>query len=271
MEATLCKRAVECITETQLSLNRLGLTSSILSYTDSNDDIMLDPLKNKELAMCILSNLIYYYDNDILNNNIKKWGIDYKLIILDTLVYIIFYSKDYIFIVFKGTTNFNEIFSDIDIIQIDDSYNIPGKIHRGFHNLILKNKIVESIKNELENITSNYSSIPIIITGHSLGAALATIFYAYLKTVYIGCTLELITFGSPRVGDYEFSKSLSSTRFVHGNDIITKLPFFKYKHIELPNTLGSFYSYHIFTDHYLEGYYLELLKNSYIVKEKLLC
>lgn len=270
MESALCKKAVEYIPESQISINDYGI-SSVLSYTQINEEIMQNPLKNKDIAMCIISNLVYYYDDsDKLNNSIKKWGIEYKIKILDRLVYIVFYSKNYIFIVFKGTTKFNEVLSDIDFVQIDDLYNIPGKIHRGFHNIILKNNVIESIKEDVENIVSSIGTediqVPIIITGHSLGAALATIFYAYLSS---NCkddkclsNIELVTFGSPRVGDDEFTKNLKSTRFVHGNDIITKLPIFKYKHTEKLIRLGNTYSCKFFTDHFLEGYYTELMKKS---------
>lgn len=265
MEASICRRAVEAVISSteelisqDITLNSLAFTP-LLSYTSSNDKIMKDPLKYKELAMCILSKLAY--NTDKIDNVIKNWGLKYKVVILETLVYVIVYSKAYIFISFKGTSNFNEVISDIDFVQIDDSYNIPGKMHRGFHNLILKNNVIESIEETLKSIITN-KSVPIIITGHSLGAALATIFYAYLSNKKDTDNVELITFGSPRVGDSVFSKQLVSTRLVHGNDIITKLPIFKYKHTENLIRLGSSYSCRVFTDHMLEGYYKELMKNT---------
>jgi hypothetical protein len=247
MEAALCKKAVE------------NVENQIPFCNQSTYIIKECSLKNKELFACIISNLVYYYENtDYIDDIIKNWGINYKLMILDSLVYMIFYNQDHLFIVFKGTTSFKEVISNIDFIQIDDSYNIPGKIHRGFHNIILNNNVIESIKETLDNILSSIENVPIIITGHSLGAALATIFYAYISPVYD--TVELITFGSPRVGDKEFSEKIKSKRFVYGNDIITKLPIFKYKHAEKIIRLGNIYSCKVFTDHFLEGYYTELSK-----------
>lgn len=270
MESAICKRAA---IEVSILTNDINITSnsfgveSLLSYSTTNDDIMQDPLKNKEIAMCILSKLAYSYeDTDKIDNIVKNWNIKYKVVILETLVYIIFYSAKmdstpFIFIVFKGTTNFSEVISDIDFIQIDDSYDIPGKMHRGFHNLILKNNVIDSIDNTLKEIISLNEKSSIIVTGHSLGAALATIFYAYLLKAWEDITnIELITFGSPRVGDNDFSKNLNGKRYVHGNDIITKLPIFKYKHLSTLIKLGSNYSCRVFTDHLLEGYYKELLK-----------
>ncbi len=68
-------------------------------------------------------------------------------------------------------------------------------------------------------------------TGHSLGAALATLAVGHLrappndKPVY-----GLYTFGSPRVGDREFEQRFdtdfkaSTFRFVNNNDIVTRVP-----------------------------------------------
>ena len=58
------------------------------------------------------------------------------------------------------------------------------------------------------------------MTGHSLGAAMATI---TATRVDAEC---LYTFGSPRVGGKEFIKQLNCEhhRFVNNNDIVTKVP-----------------------------------------------
>ncbi|MFM7407873.1 MAG: lipase family protein [Cuspidothrix sp.] len=75
-------------------------------------------------------------------------------------------------------------------------------------------------------------------TGHSLGAALATLGVA--KMYNLNQTVHgLYTFGQPRTGDARFAEKfdakykLSSFRFVHNNDIVTRVPFsaMGYKHI----------------------------------------
>jgi alpha/beta superfamily hydrolase len=82
----------------------------------------------------------------------------------------------------------------------------------------------------LEYIKSrDTSNRTIWFTGHSLGAALAT-----LAANRYGKTQGLYTFGSPRVGDVDFADDfhISAYRFVNNNDIVAKVPPpIRYKHV----------------------------------------
>lgn len=254
MEAYICNKIVKRVQKDKEPLKNL------LDYTDYNAIVMADPFRTKQntlLAMCIFCKLAFayaYYDIDSL---IKSWNINYKLMKLDNgVVYILFYTDNYIVVSFKGTTTFNDVISDIKFIQVDDTYNIPGKFHQGFHDLILKDKVSESILEEIKKL--ELSDTKLIITGHSLGAALATIFHAFLKNENI--LSELITYGSPRVGDLKFSEYIKSTRVVQGNDIVTKLPIIGYKHLDEYLHIGSNISIQCVSDHHLEQYYLSLIE-----------
>jgi triacylglycerol lipase len=70
------------------------------------------------------------------------------------------------------------------------------------------------------------------ITGHSLGAAMATI--ATSRFEEFVPVKQLTTFGSPRVGTRSFVKNIQTRhyRFVNNNDIVTKVPLWimGYKH-----------------------------------------
>jgi triacylglycerol lipase len=91
-----------------------------------------------------------------------------------------------------------------------------GKVHVGFKGEI--NKLWPSITAALETNPGN-----VYVTGHSLGAAMATIAASRMQDR----VTALVTFGSPRVGDKEFVKSLTVDHYrVQNNcDDVTKVPF----------------------------------------------
>jgi triacylglycerol lipase len=90
-----------------------------------------------------------------------------------------------------------------------------GKVHVGFKGEI--NKLWPAISVFLTNIDTLY------VTGHSLGAAMATIAASRMQTK----VTALVTFGSPRAGNQEFVNSLTVTHYrVQNNcDDVTKVPF----------------------------------------------
>lgn len=127
-----------------------------------------------------------------------------------------------IIISFRGTqlTQKSDIIADMKIIKEKD---VCGNVHRGFKGEL------DKIWNELL-LVINDSIKPLFITGHSLGAGMGIIAASRLgKKVS-----EMITFGSPRVGDNEFVDNLDVIhyRIRNTSDIITKIPLesLNYKH-----------------------------------------
>jgi len=116
---------------------------------------------------------------------------------------------------FRGT----EVSEPSDILaDLKSGKNIEaigGKIHVGFKGEI--NKLWPTIEKAVANIDSLY------VTGHSLGAAMATIASGRMQSK----VTALITFGSPRVGNKEYVNSLTVTHYrVQNNcDDVTKVPF----------------------------------------------
>jgi hypothetical protein len=145
-------------------------------------------------------------------------------------------NDDFAIIVFRGTeirrrkgaTDYRNIIADLktdaDIMLTNSGQH--GKVHRGFKDAL--DEVWEK-QGLLDYIRGKASSRTIWFTGHSLGAALATLAadrYENAQGTY--------TFGSPRVGDQDFKDDfhVSTYRFVNNGDIITRMPPpVLYKHV----------------------------------------
>ena len=73
----------------------------------------------------------------------------------------------------------------------------------------------------------------VVVTGHSLGGAVATIIAAQLQDHH--APVHLVTFGSPRPGGQKFRERLRVPhhRFVHGMDVVPHMPLaaFGFRHV----------------------------------------
>ena len=94
------------------------------------------------------------------------------------------------------------------------------KVHRGFLQAFksLESQILASIK--------KIGDLPLYLTGHSSGAALTTVAIQYLEKDYRNI-VACYTFGSPRVGNMQFSRNIITPvyRVVNATDIVTLTPF----------------------------------------------
>lgn len=99
------------------------------------------------------------------------------------------------------------------------------EVHSGF------NDAWEDISDHIyESIWSAFQTYPnhtLVVTGHSLGAAVGTIATAHLRQAGYPC--DLYTFGSPRVGNEGFVQFLESQdgreyRVTHANDPVPRTP-----------------------------------------------
>ncbi|KAK4738531.1 hypothetical protein R3W88_002228 [Solanum pinnatisectum] len=93
----------------------------------------------------------------------------------------------------------------------------------------------ETIREEIISILNNYSneySLSITITGHDLGAALATLTAYDITTKFNNLPMvTVLSFGGPRVGNKSFRYQLEKNgtkvlRIVNSDDPITKVPGF---------------------------------------------
>ena len=129
-------------------------------------------------------------------------------------------STKFIALAFRGTetVSIKDIKADLKVIA--KTCETGGKIHSGFNDAYA---VVEAdIQRALNN--PKYSNLPLFITGHSLGGALATV--ATKKLLRKGGIAACYTFGSPRVGNDEWVYTIKSPiyRVVNATDCVTMLP-----------------------------------------------
>ncbi|KAI9127362.1 hypothetical protein K1719_001921 [Acacia pycnantha] len=163
----------------------------------------------------------------------------------------------------EGTNRAMEWIKDVQFL-LDDAPYIFGddsdcKVHRGFYSVytstnsssqsnITKTSARTQVLTEIRRLVNKYKDeeISITVTGHSLGAALAT-----LNAVDIvaskcniredesqkACPVTAIVFASPRVGDSDFEefssclKDLRILRIHNKKDIVPRHPFLGYKEV----------------------------------------
>ncbi|KVH92526.1 Lipase, class 3, partial [Cynara cardunculus var. scolymus] len=175
---------------------------------------------------------------------------------------------------FRGTSPFNakDWSSDVDLSW----YHLPtiGKVHAGFLKALGLQKsqgwpkdiqadeqkpyAYYAMRERLKERLQKNPDAKFLVTGHSLGAALATVFpaiLAYHKEDDLLSKLEgVYTFGQPRVGDHKFGEYMKEVlvthglryhRFVYCNDLVPRVPFDNsdqlFKHFGGCHYYNSFY------------------------------
>jgi Lipase (class 3) len=117
-------------------------------------------------------------------------------------------------VAFRGTdaNDPSDLADDADFVPT--SWQKGGRVHRGFA------KALEEIWSDLQRGLQTIDC-RVLFTGHSLGAAMATLLASARKPDF------LYTFGSPRVGDAEFVSCLEkvpNSRYVDCCDLVARIP-----------------------------------------------
>lgn len=144
-------------------------------------------------------------------------------------------AESILLIAFRGTERDDprDLLSDADLRKtpwiIDESTKKSiGEVHNGFAKALTdggEKSVLNQIKNAIRELDGKFSKI--LLTGHSLGAALATLTAADFKSVAWSTKVFLFTYGSPLVGDSQFANqtaSINHQRFVNCCDLVTRMP-----------------------------------------------
>ena len=191
-------------------------------------------------------------------------------------------TKKRITIVFRGSESMSDWYYDLQFRKTNLHDNVY--VHRGFHNQLHINNNYDKIRDCVSELLKQYGDYEVVVTGHSLGAALSTLF-GYELSREIGNKITVVSFASPRVGDSEWRKAFDAkTNLVHyrvsnNRDIVTAAPMIWYQHVGinihlLPTLYEIFekYSYNTWwqyslfncwsvSDHNIDLYYTNLKNN----------
>jgi triacylglycerol lipase len=149
----------------------------------------------------------------------KKLGFKWvKLISRDGAECLVAKDRNDLWFAFRGTepSKLNDVMADLNMIK--NAAKAGGKVHGGFQQEV--NDLWMDVLEELEHNDQLKVRKDVYMTGHSLGAAMATIAATRYQPH------ELFTFGSPRVGGNKFIKNIKCPhlRFMNNNDIVCRIP-----------------------------------------------
>ena len=141
-----------------------------------------------------------------------------KLISRDGAEVLVAKDRNDLWFAFRGTepSKINDVMADLNLIK--GAAKAGGKVHSGFQKEV--NDLWMDVLAEIEHNDQLKIRKDVYMTGHSLGAAMATIAATRYQPH------ELFTFGSPRVGGPRFVKNIKCPhmRFQNNNDIVCRIP-----------------------------------------------
>ena len=187
--------------------------------------------KDEEISSgscCKNKNLLNDNWKIVSHNNVKNaFSFSYNWVLLKSDKF-----KKYIIAV-PGTREKLQLFLEGAESHLD-SYNDDENIKISHYFLSLYNNFTQDLfsdSNILE-IRSHYQDYQVIVTGHSLGGAVASIIaFAIKKEKIFTNNLVLITYGQPRTGNYYFADYVTKNvdkifRIVRKKDMVVTIPLY---------------------------------------------
>ena len=130
-------------------------------------------------------------------------------------------------VAFRGTQPESILDIGVDVTAGLETWRGPGRVHEGFR------AAFETVRTEIEGwmATEGIEPAQVLLCGHSLGGALATLAAACWTDA------SLVTIGSPRIGDADFAASVSGARcqrIFNCCDLVARVPprELGYEHVE---------------------------------------
>ncbi|KAJ5489602.1 Lipase [Penicillium diatomitis] len=133
-------------------------------------------------------------------------------------------TQNQIVLSFRGSRTTSNWIANLDTTLISSSLCSGCQVHQGFW--LNYQTVAATLKSQIDAAKSAYPGYALVITGHSLGGALAMLCgmdlhnQGYAPTIY--------TYGQPRVGNLAMAEYITSVgnqwRVTHTDDTVPKLP-----------------------------------------------
>jgi len=150
-------------------------------------------------------------------------------------------SQQTIYVSFRGSESIKNWLDNLDAILTDYPNCGNCEVHRGFYEA--EQDSINNVVQQVKSLKNQFPSYSVIVTGHSLGAALATL--TALDLVHQGVSsVRMFNFGSPRIGNDEFAAYTSSllgdrSRVTHHKDMVVHSPM----HERFTHISSEYYQY----------------------------
>ena len=140
-----------------------------------------------------------------------------------------------IYVVFRGSMTITNWLDDFETLMTSYPMCSQCSVHAGFY--YSAQSVKDTVVQWVQQLQKQYPAYDVVVTGHSLGGALATLTAVSLHTNDI-TKVRCFSFGSPRVGNAAAAAYISNLlpdiiRTTHYKDIVPHNPFthFGYVHV----------------------------------------
>ncbi|KAF2666673.1 alpha/beta-hydrolase [Microthyrium microscopicum] len=153
---------------------------------------------------------------------------------------------------FRGTDSDQNIITDTNLTRVNADLCPNCLVHQGFWESWIEAR--DNITASLNDTKKSNPTYEVIVTGHSLGGAIATLCAAEIRKG--GMKASLYTFGSPRLGDTHLSTFItaqgSNYRLTHANDIVPNLPPLVFPNLDVHTGFAGFAYVHISPEYHIK-------------------
>jgi len=177
------------------------------------------------LSLALAARLAYENKEDVEETVSQLWRLNNcEFVDADGTQCFFATTADAVIVSFRGTKELGDWLANLNVLRTTRAY---GTVHRGFLGAF------QVVEKRLETLMAPFRGRPVVITGHSLGGALALIAAAEWQGKHD--VFWVHTCGQPAVGKRDFQEFIEKQygdiyfRFVNDDDVVPMVPPF-YRH-----------------------------------------